>query len=173
MGYKFQVRGTVSVSTEKLKPLKVAGKLLQGPLKILRLRELQSVEVPKNTSKYSMDIQCIFASIPLQDTDKQVKLSPRDKVRREIMCQWFNDTIVLNLGFLNETWFSNEAHFLLPGYINSKNSIFWGTAAPNEMLQRTLYSKKCTVWATTSKHGIIRPVWFEDENKEPLTITKE
>ena len=50
-----------------------------------------------------MDIQCIFASIPLQDTDKQVKLSPRDKVRREIMCQWFNDEIVLNLGFLNET----------------------------------------------------------------------
>ena len=68
---------------------------------------------------------------------------------------------------------SKEAHFLLSGQVNSKNSIFWGKAAPNEMVQRLLYSKKCTAWVAMSKHSIIGPFWFEDENGEPLTVTKE
>ncbi len=89
------------------------------------------------------------------------------------MCQWFTDTIELNPDFLNDLWFSDEAHFLLSGHVNSKNNIFWGTAAPNEVLQRPLHSKKCTAWVAISKHGIIGPFWFEDENEESLTVNKE
>ena len=89
------------------------------------------------------------------------------------MCQWFQDKIELSPNFLNDIWFSDEAHFLLSGQINSKNSIFWGTATPNEVLQRPLHLKKCTSWVAMSKHGIIGPFWFEDKNEEPLTVTKE
>ena len=89
------------------------------------------------------------------------------------MCQWFQDKIELSPNFLNDIWFSDKAHFLLSGQVNSKNRIFWGTAAPNEVLQRPLHSKKCTEWVAMSTHGIIGSFWFEDENGEPLTVTKE
>ena len=59
------------------------------------------------------------------------KLTSGDKIKRVAMCQWFQDKIELSSSFLNDIWFSNEAHFLLSGQGNSKNSIFWGTAAPN------------------------------------------
>ena len=89
------------------------------------------------------------------------------------MYQWFHDQNELNPDFLNGVWFSDEAHFLLFGDVNSKNSTFCGTAAPNEVLQRTLYSNKCTAWVAMSKHGTVGPFWFEDEKKEPLTVTKK
>ena len=71
------------------------------------------------------------------------------------MCQWFQDKIKLSPNCLNDIWLSKKAHFLLFGQVNSKNSIFWGTAAPNEVLLRPLHSKKCTAWIATSKHGTI------------------
>ena len=89
------------------------------------------------------------------------------------MCQWFQDKIELSPNFLNDICFSDEAHFLLSGQVNSKYSIFWGTAAPNEVVQRPLHSKKCTAWVAMSKHGVIGPFWFENENWEPLTVIKE
>ena len=100
------------------------------------------------------------------------KLTPGDKIKSVAMCQWFQDKIVLNPNFLNDIWFSVEAHFLLSGQVNRKNSIFWGTAAPNEVLQRPFHSKKCTAWVAMTKHDIIGTFWFEDENGEPLTATK-
>ena len=89
------------------------------------------------------------------------------------MSQWFQDKIGLSPNFLNDIWFSDEAYFLLSGQVNSKNNIFWGTAAPNEVLQRPLHSKKCTAWVAMSKHDIIGPFWFGSENGESVTVTKE
>ena len=85
----------------------------------------------------------------------------------------FQNKTKLSPNFLNDIWFSDEANILLSGKVNRKNSIFWGTSAPNEVLQRPLHSKKCTTWVAMSKHGIIGPFWFEDENGEPLTVMKE
>ena len=45
---------------------------------------------------------------------------------------------------LDNVWFSDEAHFLLPGHVNSKNNIFWGSTPPEHSLQRPLHSVKCT-----------------------------
>ena len=101
------------------------------------------------------------------------KLTPGDKIKRVAMYQWFQDKIELSPNFLNDIWFSDKAHFLLSGQVNSKNRIFWGTAAPNEVLQRPLHSKKSTEWVAMLTHGIIGSFWFEDENGEPLTVTKE
>ena len=66
------------------------------------------------------------------------KVTRGDKIKRVAMCQWFQDKIELSPNFLNDIWFSYEAHFL-SGRVNSKNSIFWGTADPNEVLQRPLH----------------------------------
>ena len=40
------------------------------------------------------------------------------------MCKWFCDTIEANPDFLGHVWFSDEAHFLLSGHVNSKNNVY-------------------------------------------------
>ena len=70
-------------------------------------------------------------------------------------------------------WFSDEAHFSLSGHFNSKNSVFWGSQAPDKVLQRSLDSAKCTTWVAILKHGIIGPLWFENNVGEIMAINKE
>ena len=75
--------------------------------------------------------------------------------------------------FLDNVWFSDEAHFLLSGHVNSKNNIFWGSTPPENCLQRPLHSVKCTAWVALSKHGIIGPFCFEDDNERSVTMNTE
>ena len=75
--------------------------------------------------------------------------------------------------FLTRSGFRSMAHFLLSGHVNSKNNIFWGSTPPEHCLQRTLHSAKCTAWVAISKHGIIGPFWFEDDNEQSVTINTE
>ena len=75
--------------------------------------------------------------------------------------------------FLDNVWFSDEAHFLLSVHVNSKNNIFWGSTPPEHCLQRPLHSVKCTACVAISKHGIIEPFWIEDDNERSVTINTE
>ena len=93
--------------------------------------------------------------------------------KRVTMCESFGDTIETNPDFLDHLWFSDEAHFLLSGHVNSKYNVYWGTAAPEDVMQRPLHSIKCTAWVAISKNGIISPYWFEDENEKPQTMNTE
>jgi len=100
------------------------------------------------------------------------KLTPDNMRKRVIMCQWFCDKIDAVSDFLDNVWFSDEAHFLLSGNVNSKNNI-WGSTPPEHCLQRPLHSVKCTAWVAISKHGINGPFWFEDNNEQSVTINTE
>ena len=93
--------------------------------------------------------------------------------KRVSMCQWFCDKIDDVPDFLDNVWFSDEAHFLLSGHVNSKNNSFWGSTPPEFCLQRPLHSVKCTAWVAISKHGVIGPFWFEDDNEQSVTINTE
>ena len=73
---------------------------------------------------------------------------------------------------IDNVWSSDEAYFLLSGHVNSKNSIFWSSTPPEHCLQRQLHSVKCTAWVAISKHGIIGPFWFEDDNEQSVTINR-
>ena len=42
-------------------------------------------------------------------------------------------------GFLNDIWFSDEAHFLLHGQVNSRNRAYWDTIPPDEVRQKPLH----------------------------------
>jgi len=101
------------------------------------------------------------------------ELTPDDMRKGVIMCQRFCDKIDAVPDFLENVWFSNEAHFLLSGHVNSKNNIFWGNTLPDHCFQRPLHSVKCTAWVAISKHGIIGPFWFEDDNERSVTINTE
>ena len=49
----------------------------------------------------------------------------------------------------------------------------WGSTPPEHCLQRPLHPVKCTAWVAISKHGIIGPFWFEDDNERSVTINTE
>jgi len=57
------------------------------------------------------------------------KLTPDDMRKRVVMWQWFCDKIDAVPDFLDNVWFSDMAHFLLSGHMNSKKNIFWGSTA--------------------------------------------
>ena len=86
------------------------------------------------------------------------------------MCEWFYNVLENDENFLENVWFSDEAHFLLSGQVNSKNNVFWDSEVPDEVLQKPLHSVKCTAWMAMSKHGIIGPFGFEDDDGRSQTL---
>ena len=100
-------------------------------------------------------------------------LTQNNMAKHVEMCQWFKSKIKEDPDFFQNVWFINEAHFSLSGHANNKNSVFWWSQAPDEVLQRPLHSVKCTAWVAVSKHCIIRPFWFENDVGETITINKE
>ena len=84
------------------------------------------------------------------------KLTPDDMRKCVTICEWFCGKLDEIQIFLDNVWFSDKAHFLLPGHVNSKNNLFWGSAPPEHCLQRPLHSTICAAWVL-SKHGIIGP----------------
>ena len=101
------------------------------------------------------------------------QLTDADKDKRLTMCEWFCNVFENDENFLENVWFSDEAHFLLYGHVNSKNNISWASEVPDEVLQRPLSSVKCSAWVAMSKHGIIGPYWFENDEGRSQTVNKE
>ena len=89
------------------------------------------------------------------------------------MCELFCNVLENDENFLENVWFSDEAHFLLSGHVNSKNIVFWGSKVPEEVLHRPLHSVKCTARVAMSKRGIIGPFWFEDDIGRSQIVNKE
>jgi Helix-turn-helix domain (DUF4817) len=105
----------------------------------------------------------------------QVKqsLNVVDRQSRLHMCEWLNETIEHNPHWIANVWFSDEAHFHLNGVVNRQNFRYWGSEKPHEVAERPLHSPKCTAWCAMSTHGIIGPLWFEDEDGDAVTVNAE
>ena len=58
------------------------------------------------------------------------RLTPLHAQQRIQMCNWFLQEIEQNPNFLENIWFSDEAHFYLNGHVNNKNFVFWGSQKP-------------------------------------------
>ena len=63
------------------------------------------------------------------------KLTAEDQRARVRMCDWFNAKMEEDEEWIDNVWFSDEAHFHLDGHVNSKNCVFWGSRPPDEVLQ--------------------------------------
>ena len=105
----------------------------------------------------------------------QVKqaLNAVDRQSRLDMCEWFNKQIQHKPHWINNVWFSDEAHFHLNGVVNRQNFRYWGSEKPEEIAERPLHSPKCTAWCAMSTHGIIGPFWFEDNYGDAVTVNAE
>ena len=53
-----------------------------------------------------------------------------------------------------------------------RTSVYWGTEAPDDVLQKLLHFVKCTTRVAISKHGIIGSLWFENADEEAVTMSK-
>ena len=100
----------------------------------------------------------------LTDVDRQSRLD---------MCHWFSDQLEANAEWINDVWFTDEAHFHLNGVVNRQNYRYWGSEKPDEVAERPLHSPKCTAWCAISAHGIIGPFWFEDDGGNTATVNAE
>ena len=89
------------------------------------------------------------------------------------MCNWFNDKMKGEDDWINNVWFSDEAHFHLDDYVSSKNCVFWGTEPLQDVLQQPLHSSKVTTWCAIISKTIIGPYWFEDDEGRTVTIIQE
>jgi hypothetical protein len=102
------------------------------------------------------------------------KIKTADRRARQEFCNWISKEIDQKSSFLNNIWFSDEAHFHLSGHVNKQNMRFWGTQNPHEIEEKPLHVEKCTAWCAISTHGIIGPYWFEEpESGSALTVNQE
>ena len=101
------------------------------------------------------------------------QLNDGDKQSRLVMCRWFNGMLEADDGWINDVWFTDEAHFYLNGLVNKQNYRFWGSEKPGYIAERPLHSPKCTAWCAISAQGILGPFWVEDEDGETVTVTAE
>ena len=66
--------------------------------------------------------------------------------------------------------FSDEAHFDLNGHVNNQNCRIWGTENPHAYIEKPRHPKRVTVWCGFWSSGIIGPVFFENAQKEAVTV---
>ena len=149
---KFQTHGTVHNLNRKdinrqshsgrqkssMTPHNVAAvrdSVVHSPSKSVRRR---SQEVGINREYMQRILIADLHMCPFKMQIKQ-KLTPDDMRKRVIMCQWFCNEIDAVPDFLDNVWFSDEAHFLLSGHVNSKNNNFWDSTPPEHCLQRPLH----------------------------------
>lgn len=93
---------------------------------------------------------------------KNFALKEPDRARRTDFCHWALEKIDQDPSFLDQLWFSDEAHFHLNGYVNSQNCRIWGEENPHVSVQVGLHSRKVTVWAAMSRKAIIGPFFFRE-----------
>ena len=117
----------------------------------------------------------LHSNLQMQSFSLQVKqrLNDQDKGQRVLMCQWFRERLRCEPDFLDNVWFTDEAHFYLSGHVSSQSTFYWGRSPPEYVLERPLHAEKCTAWAAISTQGIIGPIWFVDDENKTTTINAE
>ena len=182
--HKFQTTGTVNNLNIKAENPTSGRKLTaRCPDNVDAVRDSVGRGLKKSLRRRSQELGLSRASLQrILKKDLQLypyriqikhKLTPEDVEKRLVMCRWFENKIEEYPDFLDDVWFSNEAHFWLCGHVNNNNCVYWGTEVPHKDRQRPLHSMKCTAWVAISKHGIIGPFWFENADEEAIAVTEE
>jgi len=55
--------------------------------------------------------------------------------------------------------------------VNKQNYRYWADSNPKEVRERPLHSSKVTVWCAVSSHRVIRPYFFQNEERITMTVT--
>jgi transposase len=85
-------------------------------------------------------------------------LCPTDKALRLEFATWFQEQ---EPDFISNVIWSDEAYFALDGYVNTHNSIVWGTSRPQEPIIKSMFPPKVLVWMGVSATCVLRPFFFD------------
>ena len=77
---------------------------------------------------------------------------------------------VIQCSIYLKSYFLDEAHFDLGGYVNKQNCRIWGTENPHAYIEKPTHPKRVTVWCGFWSRGIIGPFFFENEQGEAVTV---
>ena len=66
--------------------------------------------------------------------------------------------------------FSDEVHFDLGRYVNKQNCRIWDTENPYTCIEKPMHPKRVTGWYGFWSRGIIGPFFFENEQREAITV---
>ena len=72
--------------------------------------------------------------------------------------------------FSSKIIMSDEAHFLLSGYVNKQNNRFWGTENPCITNEEPLHQLQVTAWCAVYAGGVIWPFFFENAAGQTTTV---
>lgn len=90
------------------------------------------------------------------------KIPDACKDRRLEFAEKFTELMKADATVEHFTWFSDEAHFHLDGYINSQNNRRWARENPHAFVERSLHPQRVTVWCGISDRGILGPFFIHD-----------
>ncbi|GFW11440.1 DDE_3 domain-containing protein [Trichonephila clavipes] len=107
------------------------------------------------------NIRCLINSMPdrvaacIAVGDNLVALHFKyDQARRRFV-EWAQNEIAVVPDFHQRNLFSDEAHFLLNGYVNKQNCRIWSEANPQVYVETPLHPEKLTVWCALWAGGIL------------------
>ena len=169
--HKFQATGLINNLDKKAENPRSSRKLtVKCPDNVEAVRDSVERSLKKSLRRHSQELgySCHHCKKSYIIQIKH-KLTPADMEKRLVMCWWFKNKIEEDSDFLDDVWFSYEAHFWLCGHVSSNNCVYWGTKVPDEALQRPLHSVKCRDLVAISKHRIIR----QNADEEAVTVTKK
>lgn len=115
--------------------------MTRGPRKSIR-RLSQQLRVSYSTARKicSTDLSLFPYKIQLS-----LSLSQDGTDRRFNFCNEDGALLEENPNLLQVTWFSDEAHFHLNGYVSNQNRIFWATQNPHITVANPLHPQRVTV----------------------------
>lgn len=94
------------------------------------------------------------------------KLHPKNPHYRTDFACWFVARIAVENAWPWNILWSDEAHFILNGSVNTQNCRIWGTASPNVVHEQSLHSDYVTVWCDFTANFILGPFIFEESTPQ-------
>ena len=124
--------------------------ITRSPQKSLR-RLSQQLHVSYSTSRkvYLTDLSLFLYNIQLSQPLSEDGIDRRYNFSKE-----YGALLEENPNVVQVTWFSDEAHFHLNGYVNKQNTRFWATQNPHITVANPLHPERVTVWCALSSVGI-------------------
>lgn len=99
---------------------------------------------------------------------QQLKVADHQKRRQFV--DWVLRKRQEDDSFAQNIIFSDEAHFLLNGFVNKQNCRIWGSENPRVINEREMYAQRVTVWCGFWSGGVIGPYFFEDQEGRAVTV---
>ena len=146
--------------------LRVYGSYLDDPRLSIRQRSVQ-LGIPRSTLQEILRLDLTL--YPYLITRRH-ELKTTDFPIRVRFAYWFLQEMNNDPDFVNNIWWSDESHIHLNGYVNTHNTIHWGSERPTDVVPVRRYPEKITVWCAISAQGILGPYFYE-ENNRTVTVT--